>query len=258
MTSEQAISLIEVAGVSKWFGDKQILHDVDLSVARGEVVVLIGPSGSGKTTLLRCINHLEAPERGEVRLDGTPIGTRQVNGTVKPLRNAELSRQRAHVGMVFQRFNLFSHRTAMQNITDGMIHVARVPKADAEETARELLAQVGLPDKAGSYPRQLSGGQQQRIAIARALGMKPRAILFDEPTSALDPETVGDVLDVMKQLALAGMTMVIATHEMGFARDVADRVVMMDAGRIVESGPPAQFFAQPSSERTRAFLARVR
>ncbi|MUL83751.1 MULTISPECIES: amino acid ABC transporter ATP-binding protein [unclassified Mycolicibacterium] len=250
--------LIEVCGVSKWFGDRQILHDVDLSVLRGEVVVIIGPSGSGKTTLLRCINHLEEPESGQVLMDGVRIGTRLVGKTAKPLGNAELARQRAQVGMVFQRFNLFSHRTALQNITEGMIHVAGVPKADAEQTARELLEQVGLPDKADSYPRQLSGGQQQRIAIARALGMKPKAILFDEPTSALDPETVGDVLDVMKKLALSGMTMVIATHEMGFARDVADRVIMMDQGRIVESGPPAEFFAAPSSERTRQFLARVR
>ncbi|MDF3341010.1 amino acid ABC transporter ATP-binding protein [Mycolicibacterium septicum] len=250
--------LIEVRGVSKWFGDRQILHDVDLSVARGEVVVIIGPSGSGKTTLLRCINHLEEPESGQVVMDGVRIGTRLVGKTAKPLGNAELARQRAQVGMVFQRFNLFSHRTALQNITEGMVHVAGVPKADAEQTARELLEQVGLPDKADSYPRQLSGGQQQRIAIARALGMKPKAILFDEPTSALDPETVGDVLDVMKKLAVSGMTMVIATHEMGFARDVADRVIMMDQGRIVESGPPAEFFASPSSERTRQFLARVR
>jgi ABC-type polar amino acid transport system ATPase subunit len=250
--------LIEVRGVSKWFGDRQILHDVDLSVARGEVVVLIGPSGSGKTTLLRCINHLEQPERGEVLMDGTHIGTRTINGKSKPLGNVELARQRAEVGMVFQRFNLFSHRTALQNITEGMIHVAGMAKTEAETTARALLEQVGLPDKADAYPRQLSGGQQQRIAIARALGMRPKAILFDEPTSALDPETVGDVLDVMKQLALAGMTMVIATHEMGFAREVADRVVMMDQGRIVESGSPTALFAGPSSERTRQFLARVR
>ncbi|MDH6194949.1 polar amino acid transport system ATP-binding protein [Mycobacterium frederiksbergense] len=250
--------LIEVRGVSKWFGDRQILHYVDLSITRGEVVVIIGPSGSGKTTLLRCINHLEQPEDGEVLMDGVRIGTRLVGKTVKPLGNTELARQRAQVGMVFQRFNLFSHRTALENITEGMIHVAGVPKPDAEQTARELLEQVGLPDKADSYPRQLSGGQQQRIAIARALGMKPKAILFDEPTSALDPETVGDVLDVMKKLAVSGMTMVIATHEMGFARDVADRVIMMDQGRIVESGPPAEFFAAPSSERTRQFLARVR
>ncbi|WP_135455955.1 amino acid ABC transporter ATP-binding protein [Mycobacterium sp. DL99] len=250
--------LIEVCGVSKWFGDRQILHDVDLSVKRGEVVVIIGPSGSGKTTLLRCINHLEEPESGQVLMDGVRIGTRLVGKTAKPLGNVELARQRAQVGMVFQRFNLFSHRTALQNITEGMVHVAGVPKADAEKTARELLDQVGLPDKADSYPRQLSGGQQQRIAIARALGMKPKAILFDEPTSALDPETVGDVLDVMKKLATSGMTMVMATHEMGFARDVADRVIMMDQGRIVESGPPDEFFAGPSSERTRQFLARVR
>jgi polar amino acid transport system ATP-binding protein len=250
--------LIEVRGVSKWFGDRQILHDVDLSIARGEVVVIIGPSGSGKTTLLRCINHLEQPEGGEVLMDGVRIGTRLAGKTAKPLGNAELARQRAQVGMVFQRFNLFSHRTALENITEGMIHVAGVPKSDAEQTARELLEQVGLPDKADSYPRQLSGGQQQRIAIARALGMKPKAILFDEPTSALDPETVGDVLDVMKKLAVSGMTTVIATHEMGFARDVADRVIMMDQGRIVESGSPAEFFAAPSSERTRQFLARVR
>lgn len=249
--------LIEVRGVGKSFGGRQILFDIDLQVPAGQVVVLIGPSGSGKTTLLRCINHLERPEQGQVFLDGVQIGSRTVNGRTRPLNDAALSRQRAQVGMVFQRFNLFHHKTALQNITEGVIHVSEASPAEAAQQGRALLAQVGLADKEDAYPIHLSGGQQQRVAIARALGMKPHAILFDEPTSALDPETVGDVLDVMRALADGGMTMVVATHEMGFAREVADTVVMMDHGRIVESAPPTEFFAAPKSDRTIRFLSKV-
>lgn len=249
--------LIEARGVGKFFGDRQILFDVDLTVDRGEVVVLIGPSGSGKTTLLRCLNHLEEPELGEVLLEGARIGTRERGGRNVPLPDSLVARQRSQVGMVFQRFNLFTHKTALANVTEGMIHVGGVPRDEAEAHARDLLARVGLAEKADAYPSQLSGGQQQRVAIARALGMRPKAILFDEPTSALDPEMVGEVLEVMRALAESGMTMVIVTHEMRFARDVADRVVMMDHGRIVESGHPDQVFGSPESERTRTFLAKV-
>ncbi|NII68936.1 amino acid ABC transporter ATP-binding protein [Microbacterium ulmi] len=250
--------LIDVRRVSKWFGARQILFDVDLRVERGQVVVLIGPSGSGKTTLLRCINRLEEPEKGDVRLDGELVGSRIVNGRTRPLSDAQLSRQRGEMGMVFQRFNLFAHKTALANVTEGMVHVAGIPRSDAEDYARQLLSRVGLAEKADSFPGQLSGGQQQRVAIARALGMRPKAILFDEPTSALDPEMVGEVLEVMRQLADSGMTMVIATHEMGFARDVADQIVMMDHGRVVERGHPSAFFSNPQSDRTRQFLAKVR
>ncbi|MEZ3158953.1 amino acid ABC transporter ATP-binding protein [Microbacterium sp. BWT-B31] len=250
--------LIDVRGLSKWFGSRQILFDVDLHVQKGQVVTLIGPSGSGKTTLLRCLNHLEDPERGEILLDGERIGGRVVDGKVKPLSDAKIARQRSEIGMVFQRFNLFAHKTALANITEGMVHVAGRDRTEAEEEAHALLARVGLADKAASFPGQLSGGQQQRVAIARALGMHPKAILFDEPTSALDPEMVGEVLEVMRGLADSGMTMVMATHEMGFARDVADEVVMMDHGRVVERGHPKEFFGNPRSDRTRQFLAKVR
>jgi polar amino acid transport system ATP-binding protein len=249
--------LIQVRNVSKSFGERQILFDIDLDVPAGKVVVLIGPSGSGKTTLLRCINHLERPESGTVLLAGEEVGVRVVNGKRKSLGNAALARQRAQVGMVFQRFNLFHHKTALENVTEGMVQVSGVPQEEANRTGLELLGRVGLQDKADSYPAHLSGGQQQRVAIARALGMKPFAILFDEPTSALDPETVGDVLDVMRGLADDGMTMVVATHEMGFAREVADTVVMMDHGRIIESAPPAEFFSNPTSERTMRFLSKI-
>jgi polar amino acid transport system ATP-binding protein len=249
--------LIQVRSVSKSFGERQILFDIDLDVPAGKVVVLIGPSGSGKTTLLRCINHLERPESGTVLLAGEQVGVRVVNGKRKSLGNAALAGQRAQVGMVFQRFNLFHHKTALENVTEGMVQVSGVPQEDANRTGLELLGRVGLRDKADSYPAHLSGGQQQRVAIARALGMKPFAILFDEPTSALDPETVGDVLDVMRGLADDGMTMVVATHEMGFAREVADTVVMMDHGRIIESAPPAEFFSNPTSERTIRFLSKI-
>lgn len=257
MSATQDRPLIEVKAIDKSFGDRQILFDISLQVPAGQVVVLIGPSGSGKTTLLRCINHLEQPDSGAVFLDGDQIGTKTLDGRTTSLSNAALARQRAQVGMVFQRFNLFHHKTALANVTEGMIQVAGTAPAEAAQQGMDLLAQVGLADKAQSYPVQLSGGQQQRIAIARALAMKPLAILFDEPTSALDPETVGDVLDVMRALADGGMTMVVATHEMGFAREVADTVVMMDQGRIVESAPPAEFFAGPRSERTTRFLSKV-
>lgn len=249
--------LISVSGVNKWFGDRQVLFDINLDIHRSEVVVLIGPSGSGKTTLLRCMNHLEATDSGTVMLEESHIGKRLVNGVLRPLPDRELAQQRAAIGMLFQRFNLFTHKTALENITEGLTQVVGMSDADAAVRARALLDRVGLADKEKSYPAQLSGGQQQRVAIARALAMQPRAILFDEPTSALDPEMVGEVLDVMRELAAEGLTMIIATHEMGFAREVSDRVVMMDEGAIIEEAPPAEFFARPKSERTQRFLSKI-
>ncbi|MQY04700.1 amino acid ABC transporter ATP-binding protein [Actinomadura macrotermitis] len=239
--------MIEVRGLTKRFGGHTALRGVDLDVARGEVVVVIGPSGSGKSTLCRCLNRLETADEGEIRIDGEPL----------PAEGRALARLRADVGMVFQSFNLFQHRTVLQNLTLAPVRVRGVPRAEAEEHARGLLERVGIGDHAGKLPAQLSGGQQQRAAIARALAMRPKAMLFDEPTSALDPEMVGEVLDVMTGLAREGMTMVVVTHEMGFARKVADRVVFMADGEIVESGPPADFFAAPKSDRARDFLAKV-
>jgi glutamate transport system ATP-binding protein len=239
--------LLRLTDVNKSFGAHQVLHDIDLEVRSGEVVVLLGASGSGKSTLIRCVNRLETPDSGEISLDGVPV----------PVEGRELARMRSQVGMVFQSFNLFGHRTALQNITMAPVRVKGVPQGRAEERGRELLDRVGLAGKADAYPSQLSGGQQQRVAIARALAMEPRLLLFDEPTSALDPEMIKEVLDVMAELAAEGMTMLVVTHEMGFARRAADRVVFLDAGRVVETAPPEEFFASPRTERARDFLSKI-
>jgi ABC-type polar amino acid transport system ATPase subunit len=249
--------MIKLEHVSKRFGALQVLRDINLEIARGEVVVIIGPSGSGKSTLLRVVNHLETIDEGTIQLNGKPIYEYNVDGRL--VRDAEsvIRSIRARVGMVSQRFNLFPHMNALDNVASGPIHVRGTPRDEAEAQARVLLDRVGLADKVRALPSQLSGGQQQRVAIARALAMNPEAMLFDEVTSALDPELVGEVLRVMKALAADGMTMAIVTHEMGFAREVADRVVMMDHGAIVEQGTPADFFNKPTSERTKAFLQAV-
>ena len=239
--------LVRLTGVDKHFGAHQVLYGVDLEVAAGEVVVVLGPSGSGKSTLCRCINRLETVSAGTVEIDGEPL----------PAEGRELARLRAQVGMVFQSFNLFAHRTVLQNITLAPVKVRRLPRAQATAAARALLDRVGLADKADAYPAQLSGGQQQRVAIARALAMEPKVLLFDEPTSALDPEMIQEVLDVMVELAREGMTMIVVTHEMGFARRAADRIVFMDDGRVVEDAPPEQFFAHPATERAERFLSKV-
>ena len=238
--------MIDIENLHKSFGDAHILKGIDLHIKEKEVVVIIGPSGSGKSTLLRCINYLERPTSGTVSVDGIILGS-----------EANINDVRKEVGMVFQRFNLFPHMTVLANIMLAPMKVRQVPKEEAEERARALLARVGLADKAESYPKQLSGGQQQRVAIARALAMKPKVMLFDEPTSALDPEMVGEVLDVMKSLAKEGMTMVIVTHEMGFAREVGDRVLFVDDGRILEQGTPEAVFEHPQEERTKNFLSKV-
>lgn len=250
--------IIEALNIHKAFGDLQILKGISLQVRRGEVVVLIGASGSGKTTFIRCINLLEDIQGGEIRVNGRPMGYRtRADGSLVRDSERNIARQRRDIGMVFQRFNLFPHMTALENIIEAPIQVLGVPRHAALEQAHALLKRVGLADKAGHYPSMLSGGQQQRVAIARALAMKPQAMLFDEPTSALDPETVGEVLQVMKELAEEGMTMVVVTHEMGFAREVADRVVVLDQGELIEQGPPEQIFSRPTHPRTQAFLSRV-
>src|SRR5262245_6928660 len=249
--------VVEAEHVQKWFGDQQVLHGVSLTVRRGEVLVIVGPSGSGKTTFIRCINHLEAIQSGTILVNGHRIGYREKGGRMVPDTERNIARQRRAIGMVFQRFNLFQHLTAIQNITEAPVHVLGTSKREAEAMARTLLSRIGLEEKENSYPSQLSGGQQQRVAIARALAMKPALMLFDEATSALDPEMIGEVLEVMKELAKEGMTMIVVTHEMGFAREVADRIVMMDAGRIIEEAPADVFFSSPKSERTRAFLTRI-
>jgi len=238
---------IEFAGVNKWFGPLHVLADVSLEVAAGEVIVVCGPSGSGKSTLIRCVNRLEPIQGGDIKVHGQSISARDVN----------LSRLRAEVGMVFQSFNLFPHMTVLQNITLAPLKVKGQSPAEAEKIARGLLERVRIPDKADKYPANLSGGQQQRVAIARALAMQPRIMLFDEPTSALDPEMINEVLDVMTDLAKDGMTMMVVTHEMGFARRVAHRVVFMDAGRVVEVQAPEPFFAAPRSERAKDFLSKI-
>jgi len=242
--------MIELTGVTKSFGTLEVLHDIDLTVPAGSVTVIIGPSGSGKSTLLRCINHLEKVDRGRVRVDGELIGYRRAGNKLHELSERHILKQRANIGFVFQTFNLFPHMTALQNVLEA---VGRL----AEPRGRELLTRVGLADKVDAYPRQLSGGQQQRVAIARALALEPKLVLFDEPTSALDPELVGEVLDVMRDLARAGTTMVVVTHEIGFAREVADTVVFLDEGRLIEQGPPAAVLDNPQHERTRAFLSKV-
>jgi polar amino acid transport system ATP-binding protein len=239
--------MIAFERVNKWFGPLHVLGDVDLRVDRREVVVICGPSGSGKSTLIRCINRLEPIQRGRILVEG-----RDVNAP-----DADLRRLRTEVGMVFQQFNLYPHMTVLENVTLAPIHVRRLPRAVAERLAMALLHKVDIPDKAHARPAQLSGGQQQRVAIARALAMQPKVMLFDEPTSALDPEMINEVLDVMIGLAQEGMTMVVVTHEMGFARKVADRIVFMDAGRIVEEAPPDAFFREPRNERTRSFLSKI-
>ena len=245
----QGALMIDVRKLNKFFGERHILKEIDFSVRRGECVAIIGPSGSGKSTLIRCINYLETPTTGEIIIDGKTL-----HGE---LSHRELSEVRRELGMVFYNFNLFPHKTVMDNITLAPIQVRKTSKADAQATARGLLAKVGLADKEDAYPGQLSGGQKQRVAIARALAMNPKALLFDEPTSALDPELVSEVLRVMRELAEEGRTMVVVTHEMGFARSVADRVVFIDQGRIVEQGDPEQVFAHPQHDRTRSFLDRV-
>ncbi len=249
--------MIEVKGVNKHFGKLHVLKDIDLHVQPGEVVVVIGPSGSGKSTLLRCVNYLEKIDEGVILVDGEPVGRREVNGKWVPDTEANLNRMRSQIGMVFQRFHLFPHQTALQNVMEGPVTVKKTDKTEAMATALALLKKVGLADKAESFPGKLSGGQQQRVAIARALAMQPKIMLFDEPTSALDPELVGEVLQVMKDLAREGMTMLVVTHEMGFARDVADRVIFMDGGQIIEEGVPEQVFSNPKHERTRSFLKKV-
>jgi len=250
-------TVVEATDVHKSFGRVEVLKGVSLAVRRGEVVVVVGASGSGKTTLIRCLNHLEKIQKGRILVNGHLIGYRERNGRLIEDRERSIARQRRDIGMVFQRFNLFPHLTALGNIIEAPVQVRGTPRAEAVATARALLARVGLADKEAAYPAQLSGGQQQRVAIARALAMRPALMLFDEPTSALDPEMIGEVLEVMKELAREGMTMIVVTHEMGFAREVADRVVMMDDGRIIEEAPPARFFSAPAQERTRAFLARI-
>jgi polar amino acid transport system ATP-binding protein len=249
--------LVHVRGLTKSFGTHRVLDGVDLDVTAGEVVVMLGPSGSGKSTLLRCLNHLERPDAGFVQLEGDLIGYRYHRGRLHELPHAAITRQRSRVGMVFQQFNLFPHRTVLDNIVEAPIAVRGLRRDEAAGQARELLDRVGLGGREGAYPRQLSGGQQQRVAIARALAMRPQLMLFDEPTSALDPELVGEVLTVMRDLARSGMTMIVVTHEIGFAREVADTVVFLDQGRIVESGPPARVLTDPRHDRARAFLAAV-
>src|SRR3989442_9370022 len=250
-------AMVSAEGVHKRFGRLEVLKGVSLEVAPGEVMVLLGPSGSGKSTFLRCINHLEKIDTGRLSVDGELVGYREVGGKLHELREAEVARKRAEIGVVFQHFNLFPHMTALENVTCAPIYVKRVPRDRARARATELLERVGLSDKLGAYPVQLSGGQQQRVAIARALAMEPKLMLFDEPTSALDPELVEEVLQAMQQLARDGMTMIVVTHEMGFARGVADSVVFMDAGAVVESGKPAEVLSSPREERTRAVLSKV-
>ncbi len=249
--------IIDARNVDKWFGRLQVLRDVSLSVRRQEVVVILGPSGSGKTTFIRCVNHLEKIQKGRIFVLGHLIGYREVNGKLVEDKEANIARQRQEIGMVFQRFNLFPHKTALENIIEAPIQVRGMARDEAVEMGRALLSRVGLEAKEAVYPGQLSGGQQQRIAIARALAMKPALMLFDEPTSALDPEMIGEVLDVMKELAREGMTMIVVTHEMGFAREVADRVVMMDEGVVIEEGTPEHFFTNPTNERTKSFLSKI-
>lgn len=255
--TDTEVPMVEADKVSKSFGSNQVLKSISLTVKRGEVMVLLGPSGSGKSTFLRCINHLESVDAGRLRVEGTLVGYKEKGDKLHELHPKEAAAQRREIGMVFQRFNLFPHMTALENIIEAPMRVKKISKATAVARANELLTRVGLGDKGGAYPAHLSGGQQQRVAIARALAMDPKLMLFDEPTSALDPELVGEVLDVMKKLAESGMTMIVVTHEIGFAREVADSLVFMDGGVVVESGDPRAVLANPQHERTKAFLSKV-
>ncbi|WP_312878219.1 amino acid ABC transporter ATP-binding protein [Amycolatopsis echigonensis] len=249
--------LLKAVGVRKNYGHTEVLKGIDLEVRKGQVVCLLGPSGAGKSTFLRCLNHLETIDGGQVWVDGEPIGFKLRGGKLYELREKDVARQRRDIGMVFQRFNLFGHRTALENVVEGPVRVLGVDPEKARKEALDLLDRVGLADRAGAYPGQLSGGQQQRVAIARSLAMKPKLMLFDEPTSALDPELVGEVLAVMGTLAREGMTMVVVTHEMAFAAEAADEVVFLADGAVVETGPPERVLKSPEHERTRQFLARV-
>ncbi|MGW5383813.1 amino acid ABC transporter ATP-binding protein [Nocardia sp. NPDC003963] len=257
MTTTGSEPMIRAERVCKSFGALRVLNGISLEVRHGQVLCLIGPSGSGKSTFLRCINHLEQVDAGRLYVDGELVGYREKGGKLYEMPPRDAARQRREIGMVFQHFNLFPHRTALANIIEAPTQVKKVRKADAVARARELLDRVGLADKANAYPAQLSGGQQQRVAIARALAMDPKLMLFDEPTSALDPELVGEVLTVMRELAASGMTMIVVTHEMGFAREVADQLVFMDGGVVVEAGTPGDLLTRPEHERTRAFLSRL-
>ncbi|MDQ8702160.1 amino acid ABC transporter ATP-binding protein [Streptomyces sp. LHD-70] len=250
-------AMVKAENVHKSFGHVEVLKGIDLEVKQGEVFCLIGPSGSGKSTFLRCINHLEKVNAGRLYVDGELVGYRQKGDKLHELKDSEVALKRRDIGMVFQRFNLFPHMTALENVMEAPVQVKGESKSAARERAGSLLERVGLADKAGNYPSQLSGGQQQRVAIARALAMEPKLMLFDEPTSALDPELVGDVLDVMRDLAESGMTMIVVTHEMGFAREVGDSLVFMDGGVVVESGNPRDVLTDPQHERTKSFLSKV-
>ncbi len=251
------VPMVDSRGVHKNFGALHVLRGIDITVGRGQVMCLVGPSGSGKSTFLRCINHLEQVNAGRLYVDGVLVGYEERGDKLHELHPREAARQRRDIGMVFQHFNLFAHMTALENVIEAPIQVKRMSKDAAVAIGRQQLVQVGLEGKADAYPAQLSGGQQQRVAIARALAMEPKLMLFDEPTSALDPELVGEVLDVMRQLAHGGMTMLVVTHEMGFAREVADQLVFMDDGVVVESGDPREVLANPQHDRTRAFLSKV-
>lgn len=256
-TTATATPLVKIEGLHKYFGHHHVLRGIDLTVNHGEVSVVIGPSGSGKSTMLRCVNLLDSISAGRISVGGSLIGYREVHGRLHDLRTKEIAAQRRDIGMVFQRFNLFPHKTAMYNIMEAPMHVKGQSRETARKRALELLDRVGMADRADHYPAQLSGGQQQRVAIARALAMDPKLMLFDEPTSALDPELVGDVLNVMKDLAKTGMTMIVVTHEIGFAREVGDRLTFMDGGVVVESGDPRELLANPQHPRTQEFLSRV-
>ncbi len=255
--SSPGMPLVRAVNVLKTFHDNPVLRGIDMDVDAGQVVCLLGPSGSGKTTFLRCINQLETIDGGRIWVDGDLMGFQDRSGVLHKLSDKRIAAQRREIGMVFQRFNLFPHKTVLENVMEAPVMVKREPKDEVRSRAMELLGRVGLKDKPAAYPGQLSGGQQQRVAIARALCMRPKLMLFDEPTSALDPELVGEVLAVMRELAESGMTMIVVTHEMSFAKDVADRVVFMDGGVVVEEGPPAQVIGAPQHRRTQAFLSRM-
>lgn len=257
MTQEATTPMVKAEAISKSFGSNEVLKSITLEVARGEVLCLVGPSGSGKSTFLRCINHLETINAGRLWVDGELVGYRQAGDKIYEMHPKEAAKQRRNIGMVFQRFNLFPHLTALQNVMLAPGLLKKGTKASLQTRAMDLLARVGLADRHDYYPAHLSGGQQQRVAIARALAMDPKLMLFDEPTSALDPELVGEVLDVMKSLAESGMTMIVVTHEMGFAREVADKLVFMDGGVVVEAGDPTEVLSNPQRERTKAFLSKV-